>query len=120
MSKSKILVVQLFSVIMATFYKTEEESPLPEGFKIPNKKDLKLLLEVNTVGDGEYLVTDMIGKDDYSEEMVRVLDIINNTCVCLAVVKDNVVVRYKRANIDDEIKVLGFKVIEKLTDGEEQ
>ena len=51
--------------------------------------------------------------------MVSVLDIINNTCVCLAVVKDNVVVRYKRANIDDEVKVLGFKVIEKLTDGEE-
>ena len=117
MSKSKILVVQLFSVIMATFYKSEEESPLPEGFKIPNKKDLKLLLEVNTVGDGEYLVTDMIGKEDYSEEMVRVLDIINNTCVCLAVVKDNVVVRYKRANIDDKVKVIGFKAIEKI--GEE-
>ena len=53
MSKSKILVVQLFSVIMATFYKTEEESPLPEGFKMPNKQDFKLLLEVNTVADGE-------------------------------------------------------------------
>ena len=120
MSKSKILVVQLFSVIMADFYTEEKKSPLPEGFKIPNKKDFKLLLEVNTVGDGEYLVTDMIGKEDYSEEMVRFIDIINNTCVCLAVVKDNVVARYKRVNIDEEVKVLGFKVIEKLTDGEEQ
>ena len=116
MSKSKILVVQLFSIVMAYFYTEEKKSPLPEGFKIPNKKDFKLLLEVNTVADGEYMVTDFIDfieKDDYSKEMAEAIDIINNTCVCLAVVKDNVLFRYKRANIDDEVKVLGFKVIEK-------
>ena len=117
MSKSKILVVQLFSIVMATFYKTEEESPLPEGFKIPNKKDFKLLLEVYNVQDGEYLVTDSVEKAGYSEEMTKAIDDINNTCICLAVVRGNTIIRYVRDDINEKVEVVGFKAIEKL--GEE-
>ena len=118
MSKSKILVNQFFNVTMENFYKTEEESPLPDGFKIPNKDDFILLSEVYDIEDGEYLVTSVIKKDGYSKEMTEVIGDINNTCVCLAVVKDNIVVRYKRVKMDEEVLVLGFKAIEKL--GEEQ
>ena len=73
MSKSKILVVQMFSVIMADFYKEEKKSPLPDGFKIPNKKDFKLLLECYNIDDEEYLVTDTVKKEDYSKEMTEVI-----------------------------------------------
>ena len=116
--RNDILVVQLFSVTMADFYTEEKKSPLPEGFKIPNKKDFNLLLEVYNVQDGEYLVTDSVEKDGYSEEMTKAIDYINNTCICSAVIEDKVVVRYVRDDIDEKVKVLGFKVIEKK--GEEQ
>ena len=113
MSKSKILVNQFFNVTMENFYKTEEESPLPDGFKIPNKKDFNLLLEVYNVQDGKYLVTDSVKKDGYSEEMTKAIDDINNTCICLAVIEDNVVVRYVRDDINEKVEVFGFKVTEK-------
>ena len=117
--RNEILVVQHFSVTMADFYTEEKKSPLPDGFKIPNKEDFKLLLEVYNVKDGEYLVTDSVEKAGYSEEMTKAIDAINNTCICLAFVKDNTIIRYIRDDINEKVEVLGFKVEEKLTDGEE-
>ena len=111
--RNDILVVQLFSVTMADFYTEEKKSPLPEGFKIPNKKDFNLLLEVYNVQDGEYLVTDSVEKAGYSEEMTKAIDDINNTCICLAVVRGNTIIRYVRDDINEKVEVFGFKVTEK-------
>lgn len=109
MLKNGILEVIVFTVVMADFYKSNKSEPLEAGFKIPNKQDFDLLLEFASPEDGEYLVTDNIEEDGYSEEMKNAIRDINNSCICLAVVENGVVVRYKRVSMDDEIKVAGFK-----------
>lgn len=109
MLRNGILGVIVFNVVMADFYKSNKSEPLGDGFKIPNKQDFDLLLEFASPEDGEYLVTDNIEEDGYSEEMKKAIGDINNSCVCLAVVENGTVVRYKRVSMDTKTQVAGFR-----------
>lgn len=93
-------------------------SLLPDGYKIPNKKDFELILQVFDVKSGEYLVSENLREDDYSKEMKEAIQSINNNYNLVAEVYNGKVSKYARRSIDLGVHVIGFKVEESLTDGE--